>query len=453
MKIRLVAVTFFVTSVMMAWVPVGRCEAFSLVTCILKARGNNPDLMIQGRAVDAARAQVSVAESSSGPVVSIGCSAHVVSVVPEMNQPAMEVSTPAGAFEIPGSGFRLGDYDTYSIDLDLTKIVYAGGRLTGAVEQAQRSLEVVEMQRDLSGSRLDRTVSLAVITLTRLTQLRSVAEDSRTLARRHAEDIQNLENAGVVTGNEVLKAELRVSEAETGLLELQHQIELQAEQLRVMTGWRFETPEQFPDIRFRSMQLPERDVAVRTALDRRLELELINRQIQVLDQQREMILMEKRPVVSVFGRASYGKPGPDFIRNEWIDSYQAGLNCTVNVWDYGRIRTRAEKISAELNRLHANRMAVESSVALEVVQAMLGIQDADQRITVAERALMQAEENFRLTADRFSEGSLTNTDYLDAELALSRSRSRKILTRTDLNSAWVQYLSASGRDILEEVLP
>ncbi|MBN1355411.1 TolC family protein [bacterium] len=429
----------------------GVAETFGLAECIVQARRNNPELEAMVQAVAQARARVTVAEAEAGISLDLSGWARIVSVVPEMIQPDVEVPIPGYEVTIPGSSFKLGDYDSYSIDLEISKVLYAGGRLEGAAVQADLAADALEVEQNLVRNRLDLEVGILGIGLTRLVELRRVAADALALSALHAEDIRNLKTAGVITDNEVLKADLRVSETETALIELTHQIELHSERLAAVTGCRFEMPGELPELRLGDPDIPDRSEGLSEALAGRIELESVDRRILSAEHRREMILREKRPVVTAFGKASFGKPGPDFIRNEWIDSYHAGIQCAVNLWDDGRIDSRAEEIRHELTRLAASRRAVESMIELDVIGAILRIKDASLRIDVAERALLQAEENFRLTRDRFSEGTLTNTDFLDAELALSRSRSNRVIARTDLNLAWVMYFAATGRDILEEV--
>ena len=45
---------------------------------------------------------------------------------------------------------------------------------------------------------------------------------------------------------------------------------------------------------------------------------------------------------------------------------------------------------------------------------------------------------------------MTNTDYLDAETALTRAQSELVVVLADLDFQWLSYLLATGTDLLEE---
>ncbi len=432
--------------------PVKGTERNFLQQSVESARESNPELLEMQQALKNTEAGIATADAQRYPVLKTRAWASVNSVVPEMVQPESVVTTPAGDITIPGKTTKLGDYDRYGIDLELSHLFYAGGRLNGAVDMACHQVAVMEGQLAVFIRNLDRDVSTACLDLLRLDLLKSVTHSTLTLARNHADDIRNLESAGTVTGNEVLKAELRINEAETGLLDIQHRIELQTLRLRILTG-REVTPivNASSEINI-SRPVPDPETSIEQALSIRPELRVINRRIAITELSVDLIHREKRPVVSGFARASYGKPGPDFLSNQWIDSYSAGLNCSLTLWDFNRVDSRVYKTRGEIERLRLQRLALESAIDLEVTRAILGIESAYKHRDVADRARGQAEENFRITADGFKEGTLTNTDYLDAEIALDKARTDAVIQQTRCRQAWIDYHLALGTDLLKEGL-
>ena len=56
---------------------------------------------------------------------------------------------------------------------------------------------------------------------------------------------------------------------------------------------------------------------------------------------------------------------------------------------------------------------------------------ARARIDLSRPAVAQAEENLRLTRNRYRNGNATPTDIVDAESALTRARQRHLVARYD----------------------
>ena len=425
-------------------------EGFDLRMCLDHARGENPDLAVVKLGVERGEAQVAVAEASSGLTVDGSAWGRVVSVVPEMVQQSRELDTPMGPIEIPGGTTTLGDNDSYSMDIAVNKVIYAGGRLQGGVDLAWQQRDMAGEDVAIYRQNLDRQVSDAYISLVRLQALQKVAKASLDLAGNHVSDIQNMVDAGVVTSNEVLKAKLRTSEAEAMLIERTHQVELVVERIRKLTAWNFPFPESAPGLSMAMREVPNKEAMVADALSSRPELRRIDQQKGVFQKQLNLIQRERRPVITAFGQMSYGKPGPDFIKNDWIDSYSAGVRCNINIWDSGRISSREGTLRMDIKRLDVQRKALEAGLRLEVLQAVTAIKDAMARLTVSERSQATAEENFRITADRFAEGTLTNTDFLDAEITLANTRTQKVVAETSLAGSWLTLWIVTGKDLLKE---
>ena len=53
---------------------------------------------------------------------------------------------------------------------------------------------------------------------------------------------------------------------------------------------------------------------------------------------------------------------------------------------------------------------------------MLNLQEATQRIRVAEKTISQAEENFRISRERYVAQIATSTDVVDAEALFAQAR-------------------------------
>lgn len=422
----------------------------TLKTCIEAARRTNPDLAVTRANTAEAKSSIRVAGTELGPTLGMSASSRVVSVVPEMVQSARDITTPLGSFTIPGGTQQMGDYDSHSIDLEIRQLLYAGGRLHGTVRLSESIAATAELQELTARHALDGDVAATFLSLLRTSEIRTIANLILNTARIHAGDVHNRVEAGVLTSSETLKANLRVTEADAALINADNQIRLLINRLRHLTGLNIDesvVPAP-PDCIIPASQDVASDLL--TAMSLRSEFQVIDAQIESARRERDLIAREYRPTISGFAKASYGKPGPDFIKNEWIDSYSAGLNISWNAWDNGRVNAKTVRIDARIRRIEAQRAAIEATLTQAVEAAAIGIDDVRARLTVTERAVVQAEEQFRITADRFHEGTLTNTDYLDADSALSRERINLIIARNDLHLAWIRHQLAIGRDLLEE---
>ncbi len=422
---------------------------FTLVHCLELARLNNPELLIMTGSEDVAAAEVPAASAETGPSVALSATGRMVSVVPEMVQPDRTIGTPMGPFTIPGSSMRLGDNDTWEAAVTVSQTFYAGGRLSGAVDLARLKHHAVTSRTAVTRSDVDLHTATLYLELARLVPLQKIARVRLDTAQEHSADVRDLMEAGVMTDNEGLKADLRVSETEEALIAYDNLITSVLDALARMTGYRFNPPEEVPLPQIGDAVTPEPEMAIADAINHRPEIAELDAALLVLQKQSDLTERINRPVITGYGKAAYGKPGPDFIANEWLDYYEAGLQVRVNLWDHHRVDRRMDVTALEMERVRRQRLAAVSRIELDVRKAITRIRDAGMRLNVADRAILQAEENFRVTRERFNTGILTHTDYLDAETALHQVRCNRLILLTELKSAWLSFHASAGHDLLE----
>lgn len=425
-------------------------ETLSMKDCLVLAHQNNKDLAGIHASTIESGADVAFARSQIGPQINLNWQSRIQSEIPEMNQPESIIDTPMGSLVIPGRSLELGSLDTHSLDLEISQLLYTGGRLTGRVEFSRMNEELAQLREILAVRKLDSLAAGQFLQLHRISQLLETSRKSLELTRRHADDVNNLYTAGAVTQNESLKADLRVSEAEASVIALEVQQRYTAENLSSIIGRNLDIPVDLDIPQIRQDSIPDIETVFQKALQQRFELKTLNKQIELLQKELDLTGREKYPVISAFGKVSYGKPGLDFIANEWSDTYVAGIQCNLNAWDNHRRSSREMKLQLTIETLQRQLAAQEERIRLEIIRSCLAIDDVKKRLDVSNRALNQSLENFRITEDKFREGVLTNTDYLDAEIALSRASTGIVLSETDLDQAWIDFYTAAGSDFMKE---
>jgi outer membrane protein TolC len=72
---------------------------------------------------------------------------------------------------------------------------------------------------------------------------------------------------------------------------------------------------------------------------------------------------------------------------------------------------------------------------LEMEQARLNLDAADERLSVTRKVIEQAEESVLLTRNRFEQGLALSTQLIDAETALVAARVRRAEAESDRSIA------------------
>ena len=91
-------------------------------------------------------------------------------------------------------------------------------------------------------------------------------------------------------------------------------------------------------------------------------------------------------------------------------------------WAWGQSKNEMAVAKHNVKKAKESQAELLDSIILQVRDAYLAIKEFEFNIGVTEKAIEQAEEDFRINKSRYQAQLSTTTDVLDAQTRLSRAR-------------------------------
>lgn len=338
--------------------------------------------------------------------------------------------------------------DNYRTRVDLHWPIYTGGR-TDALERAARA-EAAAAAADVEAAQADLRLEVArafwALVTARATV--TVLDGSLARAQAHLNDVRQRLAAGLVPPNEVASAEAQQSRQRMLLIEARNQRDISSADLARLVGADLLQPiEPAAALDGAAAEARPLDTLVAEARTMRDERRALERRIELSEYQRAAAERGRRPSVAVTGGVDYARPNPRIFprADRWDDSWDAGVNVSWSLWDGGR--TRAETaLAVSVTAAARQRLAeFDSLVALEVRQRLLEIDSGRAAITAAGDAVRAATEARRVVAERYQAGVVTQTEILDADVALLQAELDRTRAMAALRFAEARLARAIGR--------
>jgi outer membrane protein TolC len=137
----------------------------------------------------------------------------------------------------------------------------------------------------------------------------------------------------------------------------------------------------------------------------------------------------------------YTRLALDYVQNDKVREQaimSATLGIKVNLFDgYASTSARERAIQNRSKSKDALRLA-EEQARLEINSVTNDVAVAKERISVAEAAIRQSEENLRINRERYQERVGTATEVLDAQTLATQ-------TKTDYYRAVYEHLTSAAR--------
>jgi outer membrane protein len=300
--------------------------------------------------------------------------------------------------------------DNYAFEGRVDVPIYTGGRVTSEIDAAECNVRA--MERRLDRCRLDLKLRVAedYVAVLRAEQEVAVGDSHERSLAAHAHDIELLHDQQRVPRSDLLSAQVALADAQHQVIKAKSDLDACRAAYNRRLGRPLTTPVQLATL---EVDHVEHDVDARTqqALAQRPELSELDAQTAVHRHQAETAAAARRAQVHVQGAYTFQEN--EYQTPEGITS--AGVGIWWNLHDGGRARSQAREQSLQAQALAHMRADVQSMIQLEVRQAWLVVQETRNRLAVTRQSIERAEENLRVTRQRYASGMATNTDVLGAE--------------------------------------
>lgn len=338
---------------------------------------------------------------------------------------------------LPGISVDPLSKDQYKILADVNQLIYDGGMIKQqkAVQQLNEETEQQKVEVELYKLK-ERINQLFLGVLFLDEQLKQVGLIKADLDNGIKKVQAQVDNGVAFRSNlNLLKAELLKAD--------QRAIELQASR------------KGFIDVLGLFIGMPlaeetrlERPVVVSpvfTAAIQRPELKLFSAQEKLLGGQFKLIGSKNKPRASFFWQGGYGRPGLNFLKNDFAFFYTTGLRLN---WSFSGLYTRKkEKMLIELNQ-----KTIDIQKEVFVLNTSTQLKQQQSEINKLEKLISSDNEIIGLRVkvkdaakSQLENGVITANDYLREVNAEDQSRQALITHQVQLIQARINYQTISGQ--------
>jgi outer membrane protein TolC len=287
--------------------------------------------------------------------------------------------------------------------------VYTSGVISHNISAAEAALEASKHQEVSTTLDLKMQVAEAYITVLRSEGALQVAQSHVDSMAAHSKDAQNRFNQGVVARNDVLAATVEQANAQQKVVHVKNQIDIAKSRYNQLLNRSLVAAVQLTPQYPKSPEGSLKDLND-TALKYRPELSVLTQQIASLEQQSQSVSSGLLPQISVNGGYQYEQNRYQVHEGMWM----VNVGMQWKLFD-GSTRHKSDAIVRQALALKEQRDELTSMIGLQVRQAWLDAQESQKRVEVAKQTIAQANENLKVSTDRYQQGLSVNTDLLKAE--------------------------------------
>jgi len=403
-------------------------KIFTLEEAIQLAALVHPELKSAFALRNAAKAQLTRSRARWYPNVALNSSYG--------RTESRNITTSTGTTTIPGTYKS----DSYRTSLSLSQKIYDFGRTRYSVMAARENLKSSDYDLLITADDIILKIRENYYNAVAAEKVLDVTKETVQQQELHLKQAKGFFQVGKRSKIEVTKAEVDLANARLDLIKAENLVKLTRLRLAYAIGITGQLGRRLDDqVRFTEIKM-DYDRAMNYAREHRPDLLKIRTQERLY--RARLLEAKARWYPTLNGNASYGYNDDKllFRRNSW----SWGVSLDFDVFTGGSRSATIDESGENLKSLSARKVRLWQTASLEVEQAYLNLDEARKRISVLEKSLGQARENFDLAQGRYEVGVGDNLQFADARLALQQAKIDLITSILDYQIARARLEKAVG---------
>lgn len=419
----------------------GETVELNLQEAMERAFNTNPAISIAGYNVQSAKAGLDAARSSH--LLSItanhqsqrgGADEERVSrqmVINPTTQKVEFVNIPVGK--------QIGNSHSNSVTATLP--IYTGGKIRGTVRQAKANYMAVVEGKQKAYNDMRATVTTGYCDLLQAGNMQQLGRESVQRLEDHLKNVKAQYDVGVVAKADVLRSQVELSNAQQSLIQAENAYQVAEANLNRIVGLPMDTTLKLDNILTYSEYTEDMAYCLDYASKYRPELEQARQGVEAAKGALMVARSGHMPQIGASATQSWSDsewPGDE--NGEW----GVGVSVSLNVFDSGVTWSKINGAKADLAAAEETYRDTVTAVDLDVRNSYLSMREAEKRIQTTQTAVSLAEEDYRIAQVRYMAGVGTNTDVLDAQVALTQAKTNYLQAMYDYNTSKIELENAIG---------
>ncbi|MEJ2067547.1 MAG: TolC family protein [Deltaproteobacteria bacterium] len=341
----------------------------------------------------------------------------------------------------------VGERDFYTLQNTVTQPVFTGGALINNYLLANLGVDTAKVEFERTKLDLVLNVKEAYYGVLTAEKGVEVAEQAVEQLESHHTVAQAFFDVGMIPKNDLLQVEVQLAQTRQNLIKAQNGLEVARAVFNTLLRRNIDDAVNLVEVLEYVPMVIDVDRLTEEAYQERPEIKAAGLGVKSAKRGVGLAVSGFFPQASIV--FNYDRQGDDYRVNGTRyepdpDSWSVMGVAQWKVWDWGKTVWGVGESKAKVFQAECALEEITDGVRLDVKQASLSVIEAEKNIHLANTAVSQAEENFRINEERYKGQVATSTDVLDALTLLTQARTNYYSALSDYNVAKARLARSIG---------
>jgi outer membrane protein TolC len=329
-------------------------------------------------------------------------------------------------------------YGTANVSIPL----FAGMKIKYGIESAKYLEQAVRLDAENDKQSVILNTIAAYINLYKATITQKLVEDNLEQSKKRDTNFINLEKNGLLARNDLLRAQLETSGLELNLVDAQNAVDIATVNMDLLLGLpestkiRVDTTSIMNTGEVKSIEDYEQ-----SATQNRNDVQALSFREKAAGDAIKIAKGDYYPSVAITGGyVAADVPGVLSITN----AITAGVGIKYNLSSLWKTKSKIEQATARQQQLQVSQEMLTDNIHLSINRAYKNYLAAIKKTEVSDKAVIQADENYRISKSKYDNNLLLLTDLLDADVQALQAKLDLSAARADVVLAFYTLQQTAG---------
>jgi outer membrane protein len=405
-------------------------KVLTLEESIATGLENSKTLHSSEMKLDYAEAKSEEASASLYPTLKLQASYQRLSSIP--------------VFDIPLPGYNVEFpviLNNYNSRATFQQPLFTGWKLQGEVNSAEYTAEASKHDLQTDKDNLVYDITSAYWNLYKAIEVKRLSDENVNQMSSHLDDIQSMFTQGMATTNDVLKVKVQLSNAKLMQSDAANNVRIAMISFNSIIGLPLST-----DIGIGSSltpttkEFPSIENLMTKALTGRPDIQGMEWRLRAAESQVTSAKAGWSPQIYLTGDYYYARPNSRIFPevDQFKDTWDVGISLQFDLWNNLTTIYQTSAAEAQYSQTKDALGTLKDNISVQVTESYLSFNEAKEKIQLSRLTVDQAEENLRVTREKFKAGLTTNSELIDAEVA-------RLQAKLELTQSLVDYELAEAK--------
>ena len=337
-------------------------------------------------------------------------------------------------------GFE-GENFNYGASLTLMQPIYTGGSILANIEMAKHQHALnVNVEENIRSAVYYQTTVQYWNTVARKEVLNITREFEQSVLKL-TQTIQERVDVGLIDPQDLLMAEVKLNEAKYQYLQAANNLSMGRMALNSLVGI---TLSEQTTLDADIPKIADAYTILSVEATTHPELKIAMDKIEMQKSALKLTDSKYKAKVYIGADGSYSSPGYNFHKD--LDpNYAVYAKVSVPIFEWGK-RKNEKRISKQKIAMAEDAMyKTTDNIQLAIEQARIALSQAIERAKLAEASLAKANENERMSVEKYSEGKISIVEVLNAQVYKQTSQLNFVQAKLATQNEYASLVKALNR--------